>query len=75
MIKIEKEQTDVSKVVSELTRIGETYDIPKMYKNYIAFVAWKMEKDYGEGIGGFGEGGENIGQKREKKEKKAGEKM
>ena len=75
MIKIEKEHTDVGRVVSELTRISESYSIPKMYKNYIAFVAWKMEKDYGEGTGGFDTGGENIGQKREKKEKKAGENM
>jgi len=75
MIKIVKEQTDVGKVVSELTRISESYSIPKMYKNYIDFVAWKMEKDHEGFTGGFSTGGENIGQKEEKKEKKAGEKM
>jgi hypothetical protein len=75
MIKFEKEHADIGKAVSELTRINESYNIPKTYKNYIAFVAWKMEKDYEGYTGGFSESGKNIGQKKEKKEKKAGENM
>ena len=75
MVKDSSIRSDVKAVIAELNRIHDEYEIPTMYRNYISFVAWKLERDFNDGPKQFNQGGTDIGQKGEEKEEKTGEKM
>ena len=70
-----KIKKDIKAAIVELNRIHDEYEIPTMYRNYISFVAWKLERDFNDGPKQFNRSSTNIGQKKEEKERKAGEKM
>tara|TARA_R110002051_G_C8374098_1_gene444029 strand:- start:64 stop:294 length:231 start_codon:yes stop_codon:yes gene_type:complete len=75
MVKASKIKNDINAAIVELNRIHDEYDIPTVYRNYISFVAWKLERDFNDGPKQFNQGGTDIGQKGEEKEEKTGEKM
>ena len=75
MIKESKIRSDVKAVIVELNRIHDTYEIPDIYRSYISYVAWKLEKDFNDGLGQFNGSSTDVGQKGEEKEEKTGEKM
>ena len=75
MVKDSSIRSDVKAVIAELNRIHDEYEIPTMYRNYISFVAWKLERDFNDGPKQFNQGGTDIGRKGEEKEEKTGEKM
>ena len=70
-----KIKKDIKAAIVELNRIHDEYEIPTMYRNYISFVAWKLERDFNDGPKQFNQGGTDIGRKGEEKEEKTGEKM
>ena len=75
MTDVSKIKKDIKAAIVELNRIHDEYEIPTMYRNYISFVAWKLERDFNDGPKQFNGSSTNIGQKKEEKERKAGEKM
>ena len=75
MTDVSKIKKDIKAVIVELNRIHDEYDIPTVYRNYISFVAWKLERDFNDGPEQFNGSSTDIGQKKEEKERKAGEKM
>ena len=70
MVKESSIRSDVKTVIAELNRIHDTYEIPNIYRSYISYVAWKLEKDFNDGLGQFNGSSTDIGQKGEEKEVK-----
>ena len=75
MVKESSIRSDVKTVIAELNRIHDTYEIPNIYRSYISYVAWKLEKDFNDRHGQFNGSSTDIGQKGEEKEEKTVEKM
>ena len=75
MVKESSIRSDVKTVIAELNMIQDTYEITNIYRSYISYVAWKLEKDFNDGLGQFNGSSTDIGQKGEEKEEKTGEKL